>query len=74
MALPDRLIREAEENMENNIRGPQESRLETGIPFQGSTTKISLYPPHENRKIEKKGKRKTSADQWRSRKSGKNER
>ena len=34
---------------------------------------ISLYPTHENRKIEKKSTKKTSADQLRSWKSGKNE-
>ena len=33
---------------------------------------ISLYTPHENKKIERRV-RKTSEDKWRSRKSGKNE-
>ena len=42
--LPDWLIREAEETLENNIRGPTTKAI-------GYT--ISLHPQHENSKIER---------------------
>ena len=38
--LSDWLIREAEETLENNIMGPQESQWDTGNPYKGSTTKF----------------------------------
>ena len=43
-----------------------------GDLMQKVNYQISLYLLHENRKIERK-LRKTSGDQWRSKKSGKNE-
>ena len=50
--LPDWLIREAEETLENNIRGLQTKVIGNGDPMQSVIYQISLYPPHENRKIE----------------------
>ena len=38
--LPDSLIMEAEETLENNIKGPQERQWDTEIPCKGSTNKF----------------------------------
>ena len=43
--------------MENDIRGPQEMQLEMGIQV-----KISLYPPDENRKIERRVRKNISGE------------
>ena len=48
--LPDLLIREAEETMENNIR----KAIGNGDPMQRVNYQISLYPPHEERKVERR--------------------
>ena len=68
--LTDWLIREAEETLENNTWYPKKG-IGNRDPMQRVNYQISLYPPHKNRKIERRVK-KTSGDLW-SRKSGKNE-
>ena len=67
--LLDWLIREAEETVENNIRGPIRKAIGNWDLMQRVNYQISLYPPHENKKIERVRKRYP----WRSRKSRKNE-
>ena len=49
--LPDWLIREAEETLENNIRGPTRKAIGNGDLIQRVNYQISLYSPDENRKI-----------------------
>ena len=39
--------------MENNIRGPIRKAIRNGDLVQRVNYQISLYPPHENRKIER---------------------
>ena len=52
--------------------GPTRKEIGNGDPMQSVNYQISLYPPLEDRKIERRV-RKTYTDQLRSRKSGKKE-
>ena len=45
--LPDWVIREAEETFESNIR----KAIRNGYLMQRVNSQISLYPPHENKKL-----------------------
>ena len=65
--VPDWLIREAEEILENNIRGPQERQKKTEIPCKGSTTKFHCTLSMRTEIFLKNIKKQ------RSRKSGENE-
>ena len=56
--LPDWLITEAEETLENNIRGPIRKAIGNGAPMQRVNYQISLYSPHENRKIERRERKR----------------
>ena len=51
--LPDWLIWEAEETLENNTRGPTRKAIGNRDPMQRVKYQFSLYHPHENRKVER---------------------
>ena len=51
------LIREAEETFENNIRSHIKKAIGNGDPMKRVNYQISVYPPHENRKIERERNR-----------------
>ena len=52
--LPDWQIMEAEGTLGNNIRGPTRRAIGDGDPMRRVNFQIRLYPPHENRKIERR--------------------
>ena len=49
---------EAEETLANNIRGPIRKVIRNGDPMQRVNYQISLYPPHENKKIERRARKR----------------